>query len=123
MEVNHVNARLFLDVTIGGIKQDRIEIDLYSNEVPLAVENFRILCTKDNPVSFKDSIFHLILPNFLIQGGNLKTSDGSDFRSIYGDKFPDVEMSARSQRPFDLIAAKPVPKIPVKHTGPYGPHF
>lgn len=117
MEVNHENPRVFLDITIGDIKQDRIEIDLYTNEVPLMAENFRVLCTKDNPVSFKDSIVHFLVPDWFCQGGKLKTGDGTDFRSIYGDKFPDIEMSAQRERPFDLIAAKTVPKIPVKHTG------
>jgi cyclophilin family peptidyl-prolyl cis-trans isomerase len=114
-----VNPRVFFDITIGGIQQDRIEIDLYRNEVPLVAENFRILCTKDKPVSFKDSIFPYIIPDFVCQGGNLKESDGTRFGSIYGDKFPDVEMSGRRHRPFDLITAHAVPKIPRKHTGPY----
>ncbi|EES14301.1 hypothetical protein BDA96_07G230200 [Sorghum bicolor] len=114
-----VNPRVFLDITIGGIQQDRVEIDLYRDEVPLVAENFRILCTKDRPVSFKDSIFPYIIRDLVCQGGNLKERDGTRFGTIYGDKFPDVEMSGRRHRPFDLITAHAVPKIPRKHTGPY----
>ena len=41
-----VNPHVFFDITIGSIQQDRIEIDLYRNEVTLVAENFRILCTR-----------------------------------------------------------------------------
>jgi len=69
--------------------------------------------------SVTDSIFQYIIPDYVCQGGNLKKSNGTRFGSIYGDKFPDVEMSRRRHRPFDLITGHIVPKILRKHTGPY----
>ena len=76
------NPRVFFDVTIDGIPRDRIEMDLYKDEVALVAEkNFRVLCTNaanngnnnnPHPLSFKGSIFHPIIPGFICQGGDFR---------------------------------------------------
>ena len=66
-----VYARVFFDVTIGGSSAGRIEIDLY-HETPKTSENFRALCTGEKgmgksgcELTFKDSIFHRVIPGFM----------------------------------------------------------
>jgi len=69
---------VFFDVTIDVIQQDRIEMELYKDEMPLVAENFRVLCTNEgNPrLSFKGSIFHRIILGFMCQGSDFRKSTG-----------------------------------------------
>ncbi|CAD6258630.1 unnamed protein product [Miscanthus lutarioriparius] len=73
------NPRVFFDVTIDGIQQDRIEMDHYKDEMPLVAENFRVFCTNEgNPrLSFKGSIFHRIILGFMCQGSEFRKSTGT----------------------------------------------
>ncbi|RLN86019.1 hypothetical protein BBJ28_00018671 [Nothophytophthora sp. Chile5] len=70
-----ITNQVYFDVTIGGEAAGRIVMGLYGKTVPKTAENFRALCTgekgmgtKGHPLHFKDSIFHRIIPNFMVQG-------------------------------------------------------
>lgn len=92
-----VTHTLDLTIAIDGFEQDhKIRLGLFGDDVPKTVENFRALCTGEKgnlsngtPLSFSGSIFHRIIPGFMIQGGDVTRNDGTGGHSIYGPTFPD----------------------------------
>lgn len=62
-----------------------IEIQLYPKEAPKTVENFTTLATQGY---YNGIIFHRVIENFMIQGGD-STGTGMGGRSIYGGDFGD----------------------------------
>ena len=107
---------MFLDVTIGELEAGRIEIDLF-NETPKTSENFRALCCGDKGLgqtskkllSFKDTIFHRVIPGFMAQGGDFTLGDGRGGESIYGNKFEDENFKLNHDKPYLLSMANAGP--------------
>lgn len=93
-EIN--NPQVFMDIEIGeegkeGYEKGKVVFELFENKTPLTSENFRCLCTgeKGENIYFKGSIFHRIIQNFMMQGGDITNQNGTGGKSIYGHKFND----------------------------------
>ncbi|XP_077297601.1 nuclear cyclophilin protein Moca-cyp isoform X1 [Arctopsyche grandis] len=105
--------RVFMDISLGGLPSGRIIFELYNDIVPKTAENFRALCTGDmgpgattgKPLAYKGMIFHRVVKDFMIQGGDFTKANGTGGESIYGGTFDDESFEVQHDRPFLLSMA------------------
>jgi peptidyl-prolyl isomerase E (cyclophilin E) len=83
------NPQVYFDVRIDGQFSGRIRMLLRKDVTPITAENFRSLCTHEKGYGFKNSVFHRIIPGFMLQGGDFTAGNGTGGKSIYGKKFDD----------------------------------
>uniref|UniRef100_A0A183C7P7 Peptidyl-prolyl cis-trans isomerase n=1 Tax=Globodera pallida TaxID=36090 RepID=A0A183C7P7_GLOPA len=82
--------RCFFDIQIDGEPVGRIVMELFDELVPRTTENFVMLCTgqagigkvTNKPLHFKGSVFHRVIKNFMIQGGDFSAGNGTGGESI-----------------------------------------
>ncbi|CAD7965761.1 unnamed protein product [Amoebophrya sp. A25] len=93
----------------------RVVFELFQDVCPRTAENFRQLCVglhssrvtrkKQKPMCFRNTLFHRIVPDFCIQGGDLDLLSGRGGESIYGPSFDDENFQVKHDKPFLLSMA------------------
>ncbi|KAG1655106.1 hypothetical protein FOA52_015843 [Chlamydomonas sp. UWO 241] len=111
-----VNPRVCFDVAANGAPMGRIVMELFADQVPKTAENFRCLCTGEKgvgrsgkPLHFKGSVFHRVIPDFMLQGGDFTNHNGTGGESIYGAKFEDENFKLTHTGPGILSMANAGP--------------
>jgi cyclophilin family peptidyl-prolyl cis-trans isomerase len=108
--------RVFFDVEINNRSAGRIIMELRSDVVPKTAENFRCLCTgekgrgkRGKKLHFLNSMFHRIIPDFMLQGGDITRGNGTGGDSIYGGDFRDENFKLKHNKPGILSMANAGP--------------
>ncbi len=79
--INLPGQMLTMHTTLGDI-----QLKLFKDEAPKTVENF-IGLAKDG--KYDGTIFHRVIENFMIQGGDYENFNGTGGKSIWGGSFKD----------------------------------
>ncbi|XP_078038612.1 nuclear cyclophilin protein Moca-cyp isoform X1 [Augochlora pura] len=108
-----VNPRVFFDIEVGGLPMGRVVFELFADICPITCENFRALCTGEKglgkttnkPLHYKGIVFHRVVKDFMIQGGDFSVGNGTGGESIYGGTFTDENFIIKHNKSFLLSMA------------------
>lgn len=90
-----ITNKVFMKIEVLGNPIGTLVLGLYGKVVPKTTENFLKLCTGEYSLnsttnvnlSYIGSVFFKIIPNSIIQGGDIENNDGTGGESIYGKGF------------------------------------
>ncbi|KAF4075737.1 hypothetical protein AMELA_G00222100 [Ameiurus melas] len=103
----------YFDVEINREPVGRIVFRLFSDICPKTSKNFLCLCTGEKgtgkttgkKLCYKGSVFHRVVKNFMIQGGDFTEGNGRGGESIYGGYFEDENFILKHDKAFLLSMA------------------
>lgn len=95
-----ITHEVSFEISHGQDKLGTIKLGLFGTVVPKSVENFvKIAEGGYKAAQYKGTIFHRVIKDFMIQGGDFENRDGTGGYSIYGDKFEDENFKLEFDRP------------------------
>eukprot|EP00913_Durusdinium_trenchii_P006751 g6347.t1 len=75
------SSQVFLEISFDGVSAGRLEIELFSDQVPETCENFRCLCTGERGrgqsgkrLTYLGAVFHCVIPGLVAIGGDARNS-------------------------------------------------
>ncbi|KFR10435.1 Peptidyl-prolyl cis-trans isomerase-like 6 [Opisthocomus hoazin] len=93
-QASNTHVFVYLEIAIEEQPVGRLLFELFSDLCPRTCENFRALCTggaksprDGRELTYKNSLFHRLVKNGWIQGGDIITGKGDGGESIYGPTF------------------------------------
>jgi len=90
---------IIIEVTHDSIPYE-FEIELFDKELPITCKNFRYIALNGlRNKTYINSIFHRIIDDFMIQGGDILNNDGTGSICIYGETFIDEGFKYSHDRP------------------------
>ncbi|CCH44813.1 Peptidyl-prolyl cis-trans isomerase D [Wickerhamomyces ciferrii] len=91
---------VYFDIAHGDEFMGTVKIGLFGSVVPKTVDNFFILATEmgENNRGFNNTIFHRIINDFMVQGGDFATGRGFGGWSIYGERFEDENFELKHDK-------------------------
>ena len=98
-------SHVYFDISNNNEIIGRITFELFDDIVPYTVKNFIYLINNH----YKGSIFHRIIKDFVIQGGDFINGDGTGTKSIYGDTFDDENFNIKHDSKYLLSMANSGP--------------
>lgn len=86
-----VTHKVRLTISIANETAGDVTIGLFGDITPRTVDNFVTLASAEGYAgkSYRGSLFHRIIPSFMVQAGDITSRDGRGSFSIYGEKFSD----------------------------------
>lgn len=91
---NLILFAVFFDVSSGDQPLGKIVMGLFGKNQPKTVENFVGLSTHKNAFGYKNTIFHRVIKNFVLQGGDFERRDGTGGKTFDGkDHLADEDLT------------------------------